>query len=988
MAVRESLAELTRALVGVVGEQRVSTRTVDRATYARDMWPRLLLAVRGGAPAEHPPDVVVWPETVDEVRDIVAVAKRFGAPIVPYGAGSGVCGGAVPIRGGITVDVKRMDRVTAIDAEALTVTAEAGINGERLERALAARGLTLGHFPSSIYCSTLGGWLAARSAGQMSTKYGKIEDMVLSVTAVTGRGEVMTTGAHGRAATGPDFTQLLVGSEGTLGIITSARLRIRPAPEARHLRGFEFARVPAGLEGIRRVLQRGLRPAVVRLYDEFDSWMALRQTHGKNPKHEPDPKALMGALPSLEGDAAEVDDDDGLLERLRALLPGRGRGGRLKREVLAAALDRPRMLNRLVEVAAPRVGRRGCLLIVGVEGSAARADVESRLVFAELERAGGKDLGEEPGQRWLARRYAVSYNLSKMYDAGAFVDTMEVASTWERLIDLYDGVRHAIGKHAFVMAHFSHAYPEGCSIYFSFAGHGANRQAEETKYDALWRDGLGAASRAGGTISHHHGVGLMKGPYMAEEHRDSMALYQGLKLVLDPEGVMNPGKMGLPDEPVPPVQPLSDGGDLPGLGARLAAVVGATHVTQAPRDLSAVGVSTLPAAQPAWLVRPGSPAEVSAVVRAAAEAGAVVVPVGTATRRPRKELEGRPRVVVDVKRLAHVLHLDETSLTVQAQTGLTGLALEEMLLPRGLTMGDYPPAVLRSTLGGMLSVRTPGKGSPRHGQLEDAVLGVSAVLADGRAVHTRVAPRRATGPDLGRVLLGAEGGLGILTAVTLRIHRRPEARLLDSARFPGVGDAVAAVYAALRADARPAAVRVYDGREARAHLAGDVCAAGEAILVLGTAGPPELAAADRELFATAARAHGGVGLGPGPAERWWRRRYGHAVAGPNPPLPALEIFADSLRLAGVHEVVVEAAAAAGRTARAHIARFDADGACLFVTLLDGDRPDPTGPARAAVEAAALQAGGHLVGTRDPALAAASDALKRTLDPTGVFGATG
>jgi len=125
--------------------------------------------------------------------------------------------------------------------------------------------------------------------------------------------------------------------------------------------------------------------------------------------------------------------------------------------VLAAALDRPRMLNRLVEVAAPRVGRRGCLLIVGVEGSAARADVESRLVFAELERAGGKDLGEEPGQRWLARRYAVSYNLSKMYDAGAFVDTMEVASTWERLIDLYDGVRHAIGKHAFVMAHFSHA---------------------------------------------------------------------------------------------------------------------------------------------------------------------------------------------------------------------------------------------------------------------------------------------------------------------------------------------------------------------------------------------------------------------------------------------------------------------------------------------------------------------------------------------------
>jgi alkyldihydroxyacetonephosphate synthase len=259
------LEELTRALAEVVGDRRVSTRAVDRQTYSRDMWPRLLFAVRAGALSEHPPDVVVWPETVDEVREIVHIARRMGVPIVPYGAGSGVCGGAVPIRGGITLDMKRMDRIVEVDAEGLTVTAEAGINGERLERALAARGLTLGHFPSSIYCSTLGGWLAARSAGQMSTKYGKIEDMALSVTAVTGRGDVVTTGRHGRAHAGPDFTQLVIGSEGTLGVIVQGKLRVRPAPEVRHLRGFEFARVPAGLEGIRRVLQRGLKPAVVRL---------------------------------------------------------------------------------------------------------------------------------------------------------------------------------------------------------------------------------------------------------------------------------------------------------------------------------------------------------------------------------------------------------------------------------------------------------------------------------------------------------------------------------------------------------------------------------------------------------------------------------------------------------------------------------------------------------------------------------------------------
>lgn len=540
---RVELAEVVRALSAVVGDLRVSTRFGDRATYARDMWPRLLLAVRAGQSAEHPPDVVVWPETAQEISEIIGVARRLRIPVIPYGAGSGVCGGAVPIRGGISLDVKRLDRILDIDAQRLTVTAECGLNGERLERALAQRGLTLGHFPSSIYCSTLGGWLAARSAGQMSTKYGKIEDMALSVTAVTGRGEEITTGRHGRAHVGPDWTQLLIGSEGTLAVLTQATLRVRPAPEERLLRGFEFPNPAAGLEGIRRVLQRGLRPAVVRLYDEFDSWMALRGGDHKTDVRAPiGPSA--GALPSLAGAPAELADD-GLAGRLRSLLPGHGKRRGLTRDILATALERPRMLNALVELGAQRLGRRGCLLIIGVEGDRLRAEVEAKLVFAELERAGGKDLGEEPGKRWLRKRYAVSYKMSKMFEAGAFVDTMEVAATWERLLDLYDGVRTAIGRHAFVMAHFSHAYSEGCSIYFTFAGHAPTRQAAERKYDALWRDGLTAAARAGGTISHHHGVGLMKGPFMAEEHRDSMALYEALKQTFDPDGILNPGKMGL-----------------------------------------------------------------------------------------------------------------------------------------------------------------------------------------------------------------------------------------------------------------------------------------------------------------------------------------------------------------------------------------------------------------------------------------------------------
>ncbi|HLL24984.1 MAG TPA: FAD-binding oxidoreductase, partial [Kofleriaceae bacterium] len=466
-------------------------------------------------------------------------------PIIPYGGGSGVCGGAVPIYGGITIDTKRMQTLRSVHREELLCDVEAGLSGERFERELARRGYTFGHFPSSIYCSTVGGWLATRAAGQLSTKYGKVEDRVAGLTAVTGRGDVIETDGPNRALRGPSWTQLLVGSEGTLGVITSARLRVSPAPQLRVFRGFEVEDVATGLQAIRRVVQRGLRPAVVRLYDELDTLMNSFGSHDEavptldEDRNGPVPPVATGALPAWPGTAPE--EDDSFFARLANLAKGK----HLRRDAMHAALGKSNLVNKLVGAVAEKIARRGCRLIIGLEGARIRTEVEAALTFAELEAAGARDKGEDPGWKWLEHRYAVSYRMSPVFRDGAFVDTMEVASSWERLGDLYHAVRTAIGKHAVVMAHFSHAYPDGCSIYFTFAGTADDAASAERVYDAIWRDGLEASTRVGGTISHHHGVGLLKGPYMAGEHREAMAIFEAAKSALDPDGILNPGKMGL-----------------------------------------------------------------------------------------------------------------------------------------------------------------------------------------------------------------------------------------------------------------------------------------------------------------------------------------------------------------------------------------------------------------------------------------------------------
>jgi alkyldihydroxyacetonephosphate synthase len=321
--------------------------------------------------------------------------------------------------------------------------------------------------------------------------------------------------------------QLLIGSEGTLGLITQATCTIHPLPELRRYRGWRFAGLERGCDALRGLLHAGLRPAVVRLYDPLDSLLHQRSTAAPgDPVEEREVEPGGGAFGAASG---------AFMDTVLATL---------KRRALGAALAQPRALNWGLEAALSRWAG-GCLLIVGFEGPARRTEAEAAAAEELLVRAGGHDLGEGPGAHWLATRYDVSFGMSRVFHAGAFVDTMEVATTWDRLLPLYRAVREAIGGLAFVMAHFSHAYVDGCSIYFTFAASGPTPTEAQRRYDRIWGAGLSAVNATGGTISHHHGIGLSKAPFMPAEHGEGMRIYRALKAVLDPHGIMNPGKMGL-----------------------------------------------------------------------------------------------------------------------------------------------------------------------------------------------------------------------------------------------------------------------------------------------------------------------------------------------------------------------------------------------------------------------------------------------------------
>jgi alkyldihydroxyacetonephosphate synthase len=451
----------------------VSTEPDDTTRASRDWWPLAMTWALGGRVGGLA-SAVATVSSAGEVAEVLRICNEARVPVTAAGGRSGVCGSSVPLYGGVVLDLTELRGIRSVDDASLTVDVWAGTFGDHFEHDLRTHhGLTCGHWPQSMALSTVGGWLACRGAGQLSTRYGKIEDLVVGLDVVLADGTAISTGGHPRQSAGPDLDQLFVGSEGTLGVITAARLRAHPAPVHERRLAVGFASFAEGLEVCRRILRHGATPAVLRLYDPVE---ADRNYH--------------------TGDLA--------------------------------------------------------LLLVLDEGEPWIVDATLELVEVECET--GLPLDVSLVEQWMGHRNDVAA-LESLIGGGLVVDTMEITGSWGALPAIYEAAIEAIravpGTLA-VSAHQSHAYPEGACLYFTFAGKpDPEPEAKDAYYRAVWDAGTRAVLGHGGSLSHHHGVGINRARFMRDALGPALDVLAAVKQALDPHGILNPGKLGL-DSPFGP----------------------------------------------------------------------------------------------------------------------------------------------------------------------------------------------------------------------------------------------------------------------------------------------------------------------------------------------------------------------------------------------------------------------------------------------------
>ena len=415
------------------------------------------------------PDVVIEAKTTEKVSSILKWANENKVPVTPWGGGSSVTGQGLATKGGIVLDTTAMNQIIALDEDALMVKVESGMFGHHLEKELNDRGYTLNHSPQSLDRSTVGGWLATRAMGQLSSRYGGIEDLVVTFTVVLPTGEVVETMNVPRAAVGPDLRHVFMGAEGTMGLITDVTLKIFPVAENLILEAVTFDSVEAGVKVMRLIMRRGLKPSLVRYYD-FDE-----ARHAMQDK----------------------------------------------------SFDK-------------------CVMFLGFEGveSVAKAEYEAVMDLCSAE--GGVKIGAQPVEGWRKRRYDFSTVENLLNEPGGLAETIEIAHFWYGILDTYKELKEALAPYAAeVLGHFSHVYPQGTSLYIILLGKEDDDVTAEQKMIEIWDVAMRISVKTGAAISHHHGSGLARLPYVPDSLGSSLKVLEKVKSAIDPAGIMNPGKLGL-----------------------------------------------------------------------------------------------------------------------------------------------------------------------------------------------------------------------------------------------------------------------------------------------------------------------------------------------------------------------------------------------------------------------------------------------------------
>lgn len=459
----------------------------------RDLW-----RMRRGI-VERAPDCICYPESEEDVACIIQLAHTHNVVVIPFGGGSNIAGclEAIDSQGRMVVslDMQRMNAILHIDPSSRLARIQSGILGPELEAALKEKQLTLGHFPDSFEHSTLGGWVATRSAGMQSDKYGKIEDMVLALRMVTPQGKIITRTVP-KSSNGIDLRHLCIGSEGILGVITEVTVQIHPLPEKKQYEAYLFPDFDLGMQAIYECVQKGLSPSMTRLNDAVKTALSFAFGSQKSRFEQ----ILQGAMKWY-------------LQRIRKMDPS-----------------------------------KLCLLLVCFEGTKQQVKSQKRAVEAIYDKYKAVSLGQKPGLQFAKGKYDFPYVRDFVMDRGAIGDVSETSTPWSNLSFLYRKTYEAILKamppsRSICGCHISHTYPTGASLYFTFACMPAPGEGL-SQYLAIKKAAEDAFLKYGGTLSHHHAVGYEHMPWIEEEISSSgLTALKALKQGLDPQNIMNPGKM-------------------------------------------------------------------------------------------------------------------------------------------------------------------------------------------------------------------------------------------------------------------------------------------------------------------------------------------------------------------------------------------------------------------------------------------------------------